>query len=136
MCMRRSLGAEAAPNMRSDDMDARRFEPKHRCQGIANIVHALRRVVKCEITAGPHSDGGVWLHRIVVFHRRGVGLVDYDRSRRQCCVDITFIGVGRKARVHFLRRVQILAVRSQLDIMRLLIVAEADPICRVPCNLG
>ncbi len=128
----RSLGTKAAADMRSDHPDLLRAKAEQGRQHRSHGVHALGRVVQGELAIGPGRDGGVRLHRIVVFHRRRVGLIHRDRRRRQRRLDIALVRVGRIIRVDLFRCVQIGTIRAQLRLVRLLGVRHPDHARRLP----
>jgi hypothetical protein len=118
--------SESAADKRRDDAHPARVEPENLSERLADPVRSLRGLMEGEVSRLPQRDRGVRLHRVVVFHRRGKGLVELHGRGGELAVEVTLLGVGRVVRVHPLRRVQVVPVRPELHIVRLLAVGHAD----------
>ncbi|CAM4439420.1 hypothetical protein NONI108955_28415 [Nocardia ninae] len=99
--MRGAFGPEAAADVWRDHPQLVRLQSEQRCEGGADGMHALGRVVEGDprsIVAlrMPDGDARVRFQRVVVFDRRGVGLVDGHLGGGQCGIDVADFGVRRK----------------------------------------
>ena len=66
------LGAEAAADEGSDDLDPLRVDPKRAGDRGARVVDDLRADVDGEVVAARHRQAGVRLHRLGELIRRRV----------------------------------------------------------------
>ena len=74
----RALATEAATDERRNDAHIVRRNTERLGDRLAHARDILRRVVEREPIAFPTRDGGVRLHRVVMFHRRRVHRLDAD----------------------------------------------------------
>ena len=72
----------------------------------ARAAHALGGVVEGELRAVPVRHGGVRLHRVVMFDRRGVDGIDMGRAAAQTVIEVAALRVGWAA-LRFVRRVRV-----------------------------
>ena len=74
-------------------MDALGVEPQRPSDQRASHGHPLGGAVDRQPPVGPDGHGGVGLHRALVDHRRGIGLVEPYCGQGQSGLDVTDGGV-------------------------------------------
>ena len=89
-------------------------------------MRTLRGFVERQVSGLPDGDGGVRLHRVVVLQRRRVRLVKRDRRRGERFIHVTFFGIRGEPGVEPVGGVQIVPVRAERHVVRLLIVEDAN----------
>jgi hypothetical protein len=132
---RPALGAEPATHVGGHHPDLLWTQTERPGHGLLHPRRALVGVVERDRVAVPDGQGGVWLHRVVVDRRGLVGAVDGHLRGRQRLVAIALLGVGLKVRVDPGRPVQAWMAEAQLDVVRLLGVADADKAFALPRRL-
>ncbi|MCY1216472.1 hypothetical protein D9M72_283450 [compost metagenome] len=95
----RALAAEAAAYVWADHANFLHGNAERGRCDLADAGDVLRRVVQRQLAAVPDGDGRVRLHRVVVFHRRGVDRIDHGGGAAQAGVRVAAMAVGRSVLV-------------------------------------
>ncbi len=133
--VRVALRPETAAHEGADHPYPLLVQPEDLGHGRPGRVHPLGGVPQGQRDVGarlPQRSGGVRLERVVVVHRRGVGAVEGDRTRRHRCGEVARGGVGLERGIDLVRLVQVAGVRAQLGVVRLPGVGNPDQFGAMP----
>ena len=133
--LRRALRAEAASDVRRDHPHAVGIEAEDLGDRVSRARGALVGVVDGELAAFPARNRRVGLHRVVVLGGRLVGRVDRDLRAGERGVDVALVGLGRKARVDLLGRLELRVVVGELHVVLGGVVGDPDAARPLPRRL-